>query len=181
MKNIISSFLMIMLVSINGFSQRIDSENSVVNFEIANLKFSSVEGTFKGMNGKVFFDAQNPSDSRFSVCIDVNTVNTGNEERDHHLLNEDFFNAPKFPSICYEATSVSKSGSDYIMTGKMTIVGVTKEVKLPFTVDQQDNKTILESEIVLNRFDYNLAVKEYSSTFMVGDEVELKIKCVLIN
>lgn len=44
------------------------------------MAVNSVKGTFKGMSGIVNFDPNNLADSKFDVCIDATTINTGNKK-----------------------------------------------------------------------------------------------------
>ena len=53
------------------------------------------------------------------------------------------------------------------------MLGVTKEVVLPFTYE--NNKLV--GGVKLNRLDYKLG--EGTGSFMVGEEVEIQINCVL--
>jgi polyisoprenoid-binding protein YceI len=62
----------------------------------------------------------------------VDSVTTGNEQRDGHLKAPDFFDAAKFPQLKFRATkyeSVDNDGS-YELYGDLTIRDVTKQVKL---------------------------------------------------
>ena len=171
-KAIVLSAMMLMM-SIGAFAQTIDAKKSTVTFEISNMKVNTVEGSFTGLKGTVNFDASKLSTSSFEVCIDASSVDTDNTKRDDHLRNEDFFHVEKYPTICFSSTSIKKDGKGFKATGDLTMLGVTKEVVLPFTF--KNNKLI--GSLTLNRFDYKLG--EETNTFMVGETVEIEIKCML--
>lgn len=161
-------------------AQTIDKESSIVNFSIGNMKWRTVEGSFKGMQGKIVFDKTDLQVSSFKVSIDPATVNTENKTRDGHLKNEDFFNVEKFRTISFTSDKIWKEGDNFITKGKMTMHGVTQEVSIPFRVNENGNKMTFTGEIELNRFDYGLGAEKYDGTFMVGELVKIKINCVLI-
>ena len=46
------------------------------------------------------------SDITFSA--EVNSVNTGNLDRDNHLRSADFFDAEHYPKITFKSTAVKK-------------------------------------------------------------------------
>ncbi|PWJ44613.1 YceI family protein [Sediminitomix flava] len=171
LRSIISAF--IILVSLQAVNaQNIDTGNSIVTFEVSNMAFKTVEGSFKGMKGAVKFDENNLSESSFQVCIDAATVNTENEDRDKHLKNEDFFEVETYPEICFTSTSIVKSTSGYTAKGMLKMHGVEKEVEIPFSV--KDNT--FEGTLVIDRYDYKVGG---SGKFMVGREINLKIKSVV--
>ncbi|MFK7907005.1 MAG: YceI family protein [Chitinophagales bacterium] len=159
----------------NGYfcsAQNIQSEQSQVSFEISNMGFNTVEGSFKGMKGTVDFRPQDLSNSNFNVCVDATTVNTGNSTRDKHLRNEKHFEVEKYPTICFVSSTVTQSNSGYITQGKLTMHGITKEVEIPFTYSNQQ----FLGEITVDRLDYGIGPK---GGFMMGRTVDLEIKCVV--
>ncbi|MGB0404278.1 MAG: YceI family protein [Salibacteraceae bacterium] len=166
---------LVLLFPFVSVSQSIDSEKSNVEFEIGGMLWTTVEGSIKGMKGNISFDKTNLATASFNVCIDPNTIYTDNEERDAHLKNEDFFNVPKYPKICFVSTSVSQKGDRFIAKGKLTILEVTKEIEIPFAYSAGK----LSGKIMINRFDYGLAATSYDGTGMVDDEVTISINCIL--
>lgn len=169
-KNVfLATALLISVLSVR--SQVINTEKSVVKFSLSNMKWKTVEGTFKGMQGSVKFNPQELNKASFNVCIDVSTVNTENEKRDEHLKNEDFFEINKYPKICFVSTSVTRSGNNFLAVGKLIIKNVSKTVSIPFTY----SNGVLTGNLEIKRLEFN--VGEDTGTFMVGDEVSLTIIC----
>lgn len=109
MKKVILSSLLTGFASAIGFSQTINTEKSVVNFKISNMKVNTVKGTFNGMKGEANFKPDNILASIFNVCIDAATVDTGNKKRDEHLQREDYFNVRKYQTICFVSEEVLKT------------------------------------------------------------------------
>lgn len=153
--------------------QSIDSEKSMVTFEVGNLKVRKVEGTFQNMQGSVNFNPNDLANSTFEVCIDASTINTGNKKRDAHLRDEDFFDVDNYPEICFKSESIVKSMDGYITKGRLTMHGVTKTVEIQF----QFSGNKFTGTLSLNRLDYNVGTE--TGTFMVSDEVMVRIDCLI--
>lgn len=170
-KYLITLVLAIGLSSVKA--QSINSEKSIVNFEVSNMGFNTVEGNFKGMTGVIVFDDNALVISSFTVCVDANTVFTDNEKRDAHLKKEDFFNTLQFPAICFKSNSISKSEEVYVAKGMLEMHGITLEVEIPFTFENQ----VFKGKLLINRLDYK--VGEGTGNFMVGNDVEMEIICVI--
>ncbi len=61
--------------------------------------------------------------------------------------------------ITFESTSISKKENEYEAIGKLTIKGVSKEIKLPFTVEFDITRNILTSANVCQIRVFNLSEK----------------------
>lgn len=152
--------------------ESINASKSIVNFEVSNMGFKTVEGTFSGMSGLLKFNPEDPVNAVFKVCVDAKTVNTGNKKRDEHLRTDDFFHVEKFPSICIKSKQINKTSNGYTLDGTLIMHGVSKEVSIPFTYS---DKTF-SGKVTIDRTDFNVGS---DGGFMVGQDVELEIVCVL--
>jgi len=152
--------------------QTINTKASNVSFEISNMGFNTVEGTFSDMKGTVRFDGNDLPHSLLDVCVSAESVNTESESRDEHLRKEDFFHVEVYPTICFRSTTVTRNTSGYVANGTLTMHGVSKDVSIPFTFS---NNTF-EGSFSLDRTDYGVGS---DGGFMVGKTVELTIVCVL--
>lgn len=174
--NYIKSLLLIVFICSGSLfinAQNIDTDKSEVKFKISGGGIFTVKGNFIGMKGDFNFNESDVSNSSFDICIDSKTLNTKNEKRDDHLHSADFFDVDKYPTICYQSTSVSKTSDGYKTAGELTIHGVTKTVEIPFTFK---NNTF-EGDIEINRFDYKIG--EDYGTMRVGETADVTIICKL--
>ncbi len=160
---------------------KIDPAHSSVGFSVRHMGVSNVKGHFDQFAGSLVLD--NGSIQEASATIQVKSVNTGIERRDNHLRTADFFEAAKYPEITFKARKVEKSGDQTVLIGDFTMRGVTKELRLPVTVngpvkDPQGNTRIgLEAKATVNRKDYGMKFNAVMETggLMVGDEVTIEI------
>ena len=114
-------------------SFNIDRSHSSVDFTIKHI-FSRVPGTFTDFSGTIVYNQAVPESSKVEATIATASIDTKNERRDNHLRNPDFFDAEKYPEVTFKSTGASKSGKMLMVTGDLTLHGVTKSVTLPVEV-----------------------------------------------
>ncbi len=160
-KNIVLSFA-VMLVAASTFAQSYTpvDNGSGITFSIRNFGLT-VNGSFKGLKGKVTFNPSNLSASFISVTVDAASINTENASRDKHLKKEEYFNAEKFTQLIFVSGKISNSSKAGILflEGKITIKGVTKSVSFPFTATPKADGYLFEGTFKLNRRDFGVGGK----------------------
>jgi polyisoprenoid-binding protein YceI len=118
----------------------IDTNHSEVGFKVKHLVISHASGKFTAFEGTLAAEKDDFSDAKISFSADIDSIHTGNEQRDGHLKSADFFDAAKFPKLSFVSSSLTHvSGSDYKLKGDFTMHGVTKPVELD--VDPHCSKT----------------------------------------
>ncbi len=105
----------------------IDTSHADVQFSAKHMMVTTVRGKFSGVTGTLTLDEENPAASGGTISLQAATVNSGFEARDNHLKSADFFDVEQYPEITFAATKVEPvGGTDYRVTGDLTIKGVTK-------------------------------------------------------
>lgn len=107
----------------------IDASHSEVGFAVRHMMVSKVRGRFTGFSGTIQ-TGDTVEASSVNADIDLTTIATGNEQRDAHLRSPDFFATDEFPAMTFRSTGVRASGGDWIITGDLTLKGITKSVDL---------------------------------------------------
>jgi polyisoprenoid-binding protein YceI len=160
----------------------IDKVHSMANFKIRHL-FSKVSGTFSDVTGTIWLDRGNLEAFRVDATINVYSVDTNHEKRDNHLLSQDFFHVEKYAIMRFVSTSVEVTGeNEGVMSGELTIHGVTRSVKLPFKIfgfgpdPWGGYRSGFEATTLIKRsdygIDYGLGEKGGGA---VGDEVQVNL------
>jgi len=92
---------------------------------------TNVSGEFKNFSADVETEGEDFMTAKVSFTADVDSVTTGNEQRDGHLKSDDFFNTAKYPQIKFVATKYENVDDDgsYELYGDLTIRDITKNVK----------------------------------------------------
>jgi len=109
----------------------IDPMHSTVAFASTILGAVKVRGRFKSYDGTVVFDEQRPERSSVSVIIQASSLTTDMAFRDDHLRSPDFFDVKRFPTIEFVSERVTPTTDGAIITGNLTMHGVSKRVELP--------------------------------------------------
>ena len=169
-------YLSIILLGSFILAQNIVETESYAQFKVRNMGVRDVYGTITGMQGIVDFRTQNPDSAYFEVTIAVNTIDTENPKRDAHLKNEDFFETDKWPTIHFKSKKISKQDELYGVFGYLTIKDVTREVFVPFSVEETKDQIIFKGGETINRLDYNVGVE--FDTFKIGNKIDVDVICV---
>jgi len=165
----------------------IDKSHSNVKFTVTHLVISDVEGYFKIFDGSMEHSNPDFSDAKINFTVDVNSINTDNENRDKHLKSDDFFNAEKFPQMKFESTSFTAQGNNkYKLAGNLTIRDVTKPVTFDVsyggTAKMGNNtKSGFKAKTTINRFDYGLKWDRATEAggLVVGQDVVIAVNVEL--
>jgi polyisoprenoid-binding protein YceI len=161
----------------------VDKAHSEAAFQVRHL-VTKVRGRFTELGGTIDFDESDPASSSVGFAIKAASIDTGTPDRDAHLRSDDFFAVEKYPEITFKSTTIEPAGgSDYRVTGDLTIRGVTKRITLPVTFlgkakDPWGNEKVgFETEVTINRKDYGLTWNAALETggFLVGDEVKIAV------
>ena len=120
------------LTSIPGYvagTWSIDPVHSEVGFAARHMMVSKVRGRFRTFSGQIVTGAD-PLGSSVTAEIDLSSIDTGNEQRDAHIKSADFFEVETYPTMSYRSTGVRRHGDGFVLDGKLTLKGVTKDVPL---------------------------------------------------
>lgn len=162
----------------------IDASHSVVEFTARHLMVSKVRGTFTQVEGAVTIP-EDPIQASVRASIDARSLTTGDQKRDEHLRGGDFFDVDNHPTIEFKSTGVREvEGSRYVLTGDLTIKGVTRPIELDLeflgTVGDPwgGTRAAFSATTEVNRKDWGLEwnVALESGGFLVGDKVKIDLE-----
>jgi polyisoprenoid-binding protein YceI len=166
----------------------IDPSHSEVSFKVRHLGISKTRGRFGAFSGDIVV-AEQPEDSRVSVEIDAASIDTKDQGRDEHLRSADFFDVEHFPTLTFATTGVEQRGDRWVVTGDLTIRGVTRPVVLDTQVvglvtDPWGNERVgFQAGAEINREDFGLTWNAALETggVLVGKTVriDLEVEAVL--
>lgn len=161
---------------------KIDPMHSEVQFKVKHLMISTVTGNFGEYDAELSNENEDFSDAKISFSAAINTINTGNEQRDGHLKSPEFFDAETYPQLTFNSNSFKATSEDtYELNGDLTIKGISKPVSLKANYGGQmvdfygNTKAGFEIEGKINRKDFGLtwdAVTEAGGV-VVSDEIKL--------
>jgi polyisoprenoid-binding protein YceI len=123
------------------------------------FKSKDPSGVFKTMKGTIKFDEADLANSKFDLQFVVSSISTGNGMMNKKAQIEEWFNAAKYPEIKFTSTKVVKSGSDYSVSGKLTIKGISKEKSIPLKATKVGANYTFSGSFTVNRMDFKVGHK----------------------
>jgi len=159
-----------------------DKAHSFIGFKVKHMGLIEVPGYFRDFTGTVNYDAADIAKSSVEFKAVVTSVDTGVAGRDRHLRTADFFDVEKFPELTFKSTKVEKKGKGWIVSGDLTMRGVTKPVAIPFEItgflpggERSGAKIGISGETTINRRDFgvNYGTNLPSGIPQVSDQVRV--------
>lgn len=164
---------------------KLDPSHSFVEFSAKHLMITTVRGRFNRYEVELDLDAEHPERSSIEAVLEVDSLTTGNADRDAHLHSADFFDVERYPTMTFRSTAVETVGKDrYRLVGDLTIKDVTRPVVLEVTSEGRardpwgNQRWALSAQTTLNRKDFGLTwnVALESGGWLVGDDIRLGIE-----
>ena len=102
----------------------------------------------------------------------------------NHLKSDDFFSVEKFNKSTFKITSAKTSnGTDYTISGTLTIKGISQSITFPAKASLAGNKMTATGQITFDRTKFDIKYRSGSyfedlADKMIYDEVKLDVKLV---
>lgn len=138
-----------------------DKAHSSIGFRVRHMGLVDVPGYFRDFTGTINYDGKDVAKSSVEFTAKMESVDTGVAGRDKHLRTADFFEVEKYPEMTFKSTKVEKKGKNLMVSGDLTMKGVTKQLSFPVTVagfaqDQRGTKIGVVAETTINRRDFGV-------------------------
>ena len=166
----------------------IDASHSTVGFSVRHMMVSKVRGYFREFSGEIV-TAENPAQSTVTATIDMDSIDTRQEQRDAHIRSADFFDVGNHTVMTFRSTEVRTDGADWTVVGDLTIKGVTRPVELALEVNGFGPDAYggtragfsAKTEISRKEFGVDIDMPMDGGGVVVGDKIsiELEIEAVL--
>jgi polyisoprenoid-binding protein YceI len=122
-----------------------------------------------------------------TIVVEDITDQGSNKRLTDHLKSDDFFSVEKFKKASFKITDAKTSnGTDYQITGNLTIKGITQPIAFPAKVSKSGNKVITTANIVFDRTKFDIKYRsgnyfENLADKLIYDDVEMEVKLVAVN
>jgi polyisoprenoid-binding protein YceI len=166
----------------------IDAAHSTVGFSVRHMMVSKVRGYFRTFSGEIV-TAANPAESTVNATIDMDSIDTRQEQRDAHIRSADFFDVGNHTVMTFRSTGVRNHGEDWVVEGDLTIKGITKPVTLALELNgfgpdaYGGTRAGFSGKTEISRKEYGVDIDMPmdGGGVVVGDKVsiELEIEAVL--
>jgi polyisoprenoid-binding protein YceI len=140
---------------------------------------AATQGRFSRFDTALTFDEKNLEASSLRVTVQIASIDTQDAERDGVLVTPELFDAQKHPVATFVATSLVRGASGLEAPGKLTIRGVTRDLRLPLVIKPQGAGLELSGATSFRRLEFGIGQGDWQSTESVGDEVKVQYKVLL--
>ena len=160
-----------------GESLVVNPENSKVEFTGSKVT-GKHDGGFKQFSGAIDLVNNKVEESSVYVDIDATSVFTDADKLTEHLKSGDFFEVEKFPKASFRSTKIeadtTKGAGNYLVTGDLTLHGVTKSVSFPAEIKISAEDVSVSSEFAINRKDFGI-VYAGKADDLIRDDVVIRL------
>jgi polyisoprenoid-binding protein YceI len=108
-----------------------DPTHTEISFRVKHLMITNVKGFFKQFEGSVETHGDDFSTAKINFSVRIDSIETGEPNRDAHLKSADFFDAENYPVMEFVSEKMEKvSDDEYTLNGTLTIRGTSKPITL---------------------------------------------------
>ncbi len=115
----------------------VDSNHTYPSVEASHMGISVFRGKFNKTSGTITLDRAAKTGT-VDITIDTSSVDFGHDKLNEELRGPEYFNVAKYPTATYKGTIKFEGNEPDEVDGQLTLLGVTKPVKL----DIEDFKCI---------------------------------------
>lgn len=137
------------------------------------------KGEFKQFATELNYDEKNLAGSSLKVTVQTGSFDTQDKDRNDTLAGADLLDPKKFPTAQFVSSSFAKGAKGIEAVGKLTLHGVTKDLRVPLTIKPTTAGAELSGEATIKRLEYGIGQGDWKTTEWVGDEVKLQYKVAL--
>lgn len=154
----------------------VDTEQSVINWNGKKVTGEHY-GTVKINKGTLSVDGNKltggtvEADMKTLTSLDLKDNENMYNRLVTHLKSDDFFSVEKHPVATFVITKATpKGGSQYDLTGNLTIKGITQPVTFPATVNITKNGVEANGKMSVDRTKYDIKFRSKSFFENLGDK-----------
>jgi polyisoprenoid-binding protein YceI len=128
-------------------------------------------GKFSRFDAQIELDPDKLDEAKIVVTVDIASAVTGDKQRDAAMPSKEWFDTAHFPQARFESRKVSRAANGYEALGDLTLRGVTKEIRLPFTLAIDGRKAQAKGHVDLKREIFGVGQGEWATGEWVALEV----------
>lgn len=136
------------------------------------------EATFQEWKADIAFDADNPQDGRFDLVFYTDSFETPIDDMTSSAKSETWFDAANHPEARFTADTVRELDGAYEAVGTLTIKGVSKEVPVRFTLEEQGSQAVARGGVIIDRTDFNVGTGQWADGDKVAKQAKVRFQIV---
>lgn len=155
---------------------RVDGAKSSLGF-ISKQMGVAVDGRFKRFQTTLRFDPAKPAAGKAEFRLELASIDTGVREADEEVVGKDWFDVARHPQASFVSREVKAlGGGRFEALGDLTIKGVTRPVRAPFTFKESAGRAVFEGGLTILRGDFAVGSGAWADYGTVANEVELRFR-----
>ncbi|MFA7276970.1 MAG: YceI family protein [Pseudobdellovibrionaceae bacterium] len=187
MNKAVKLILVVVAMALSSSAYATDIAKWVVDAQKSTLTFSGREegrpfsGSFADFTPEIVFAPEHLELSHIKVIIKTGSSKTDNPALDGDMLGRDWLASAQFPEATFETRSIRATGvSDkegiinYEAAGNLTILGISKDIILPFALKDEGGTTHAFGEVTLKRLDFGVGVGADKNAQTVDNDIKVR-------
>lgn len=162
----------------------LDTAHSSVGFAVRHLGISKVRGAFRDFTVETTIGASLDT-THVAATIDVASIDTGNPDRDAHVLAEELLDVARRPQLRFQSTAVRPHDEHWLLDGELSLGDVTRPVTLELELGGIDTFPMdgsthagFEAHGTIDRHDFGLDLGMLDAG--LGRKIELVLDIQLV-
>jgi polyisoprenoid-binding protein YceI len=166
----------------------IEAAHSRIGFVARHIGLARVYGRFDNFAGAIRI-GQAIEDSAMHVVMEAASINTNVQMRDNHLRSADFLDVDNYPTLeFYSDRFQHRGGNNWLITGALTLHGVTRTVALEATYGgvrvgmENETRAAVTAVAELHRedFDINWQTMLARGIAVVGSSIRIELEIQIV-
>lgn len=187
-KPVITSLFLCLSFSLFGQKFIIDPGHTAITSKVQRFGMVDVVGRFNEVEGFITYDNNDFSKLIAEVTIKTASYASNNLGGEDAVKSSAFLDVAAYPEMIFKSTSVSIDREKFMMTGNLTIHGVTKQVTFPFKFlspfkdPTRANTVAASASLTINRQDYGIQFsrKLPNGKEFIGNEVYIELNVLAV-
>lgn len=153
----------------------VDKAASRLGFRAA-MNGAAFQGGFNRWDARINFDPANLGASKVTATVDLASARTGDGARDEALPSSDWFDVKRHPRATFTTRSITAAGAGrYVAAGDLTLRGVTRPVKFPFSLAITGDTAKMNGSVVLDRTAFGVGQGQWKTGSAVDTKVTVTV------
>ena len=179
--------LLAALAALSGLPSSATAADWVAVPECSSLSFFATqqgarfEGRFERFEAQVT-TADDGRPVEVLATIELESVSTGDEERDLTVVDVDFFNTTLYPRSMFRTDLIDARGDGYRAIADLSLRDRSRPVAFDFDWRpplENDTRARLTGQSDLKRLEFGVGQGDWQDTEWIGDEVEVRVDVCL--
>lgn len=153
-------------------------EQSTLEF-IPRYEDTPLPSRFERFEVRLRFDPGNPVEGRLDVTVWVDTADMQDAQLNSEIQAPGWFAVSEHPQATFESVDITRDGNGYVASGRLTLKGVQREVRVPFRWQPFQGGARMRGTLELDRSDFGIGGGEWAGPEPIAHAVGVRFDVTL--